>query len=284
MPPSHLRLTVRQRRLGAELRRLREQADLSATQAGALLGVNQPRISSIEAGRYAVSAERVRAMARSYSCTDQDLIESLAQMTGRQTRGWWEEYRDILPPGALDLAELEHHATAMRVASVIHVPGLLQTRDHARAVISDVVPSLAPPDVEHRVSFRLKRQGIIYSDRPTPLTAIVHEAALRMQFGGPEVARAQLAHLVRMSELEHIALLVIPFGAGTFPSSGQSIVYFNGVVPKLDTVQLDTDHGSDFHDAQAQLVKYRTVLDRMAACALGPTDSRDLIHRIAQDI
>lgn len=283
MPPSNLRLTVRQRRLGAELRRLREQADLSATQAGTLLGANQPRVSSIEAGRYAVSADRVRAIARSYSCTDQELIKSLAQMTGRQTRGWWEEYREILPPGALDLAELEHHATAMRVASVIHLPGLLQTRDHARAVINDVVPPLAPPDVEHRVSFRLKRQAIIYSDQPTPLTAVVHEAALRMQFGGPAVARAQLDHLITMSEYEHISLLVIPFDAGTFPSSGQSIVYFNGVVPQLDTVQLDTDYGSEFHDAQAQLVKYRTVLDRMAACALNPAESRDLIHRIAED-
>ncbi|MER7794970.1 helix-turn-helix transcriptional regulator [Streptomyces sp. NPDC097640] len=284
MPSSNLRLTVRQRRLGAELRRLREQADLSATQAGTLLGANQPRVSSIEAGRYAVSADRVRAIARSYSCTDQELIESLAQMTGRQTRGWWEEYREILPPGALDLAELEHHATAMRVASVIHLPGLLQTRDHARAVISDAVPPLAPPDVEHRVSFRLKRQAVVYCDKPTPLTAIIHEAALRMQFGGRTVAHKQLEHLITMSERDHISVVVVPFDAGTFPSSGQSIVYFSGPVSQLDTVQLDTDYGSEFHDAPAQLVKYRTVLDRMEGCALKPTESRELIHRIAESI
>ncbi|MFK4264293.1 helix-turn-helix domain-containing protein [Streptomyces milbemycinicus] len=284
MPPSNLRLTVHQRRLGAELRRLREQADLSATQAGALLGVNQPRVSSIEAGRYAVSADRVRAMARSYSCTDQELIENLTKMTGRQTRGWWEEYRETLPPGALDLAELEHHATAMRVASVIHVPGLLQTREHARAVTSDAVPPLAPPDVEHRVSFRLKRQAVVYSNNPTPLTAIIHEAALRMQFGGPAVAREQLEHLIAMGEHDHISVAVVPFDAGTFPSSGQSIVYFSGPVSQLDTVQLDTDHGSDFHDSPAQLVKYRTVLDRMEGCALKPAESRALIHRIAQNL
>ncbi|WP_374404183.1 helix-turn-helix domain-containing protein [Streptomyces sp. 35G-GA-8] len=98
---------------------LRESADLSATQAGALHGTSQPRVSSIESGSYAVSADRVRAMARSYTCSDEALIEALAEMTGGRTRGWWDEYRDILPSDTLDLAELEHHATAMRTTSVI---------------------------------------------------------------------------------------------------------------------------------------------------------------------
>lgn len=104
--------TVRQRRLGAELRRLREHADLSATRAGELFGAPQSRISNIEAGSYAVSADRVRALARLYECSDDALIQALAAMTGGRTRGWWEEYREILPADALDLAELEHHARA----------------------------------------------------------------------------------------------------------------------------------------------------------------------------
>jgi transcriptional regulator with XRE-family HTH domain len=284
VPLKNIPPTVRQRRLGAELRRLRERVDLSVTEAGALLGASQPRVSSIEAGRYAVSADRVRAMALAYMCTDQALIDALAGMTGGRVRGWWEEYRDILPPGALDLAEIEQHATAMRIASVIHVPGLLQTREHARAVISDAVPPLAPHDVEQRVSHRVQRQTVLYGDRPAPLTAIVHEAALRMGFGGPAVARGQLDHLIYMSERDSISLLVIPFGVGTFPGSGQSVVYFCGSVPQLDTVQLDTDHGSEFLDAQAQLAKYRTVLDRLEACALKPSESRDLIRCVAQGI
>ena len=283
MPPSTIP-TLRQRRLGAELRKLRLGAGLSSTEAAARLGVQQARMSMIEAGRYAVSADRVRALARTYSCTDQALVDALAEMTGRRTRGWWEEYRDILPAEALDLAELEHHATSMRVASVIHLPGLLQTVDHARAVISDVVPSFAPHEVEHRVSYRIKRQAVLYGDEPIPLTAVVHEAALRMGFGGTTVARAQLAHLIEMSERENITVVVIPFGAGTFPSSGQPIVYCCGPVPQLDTVQLDTDHGSEFIDAHAQLAMYRTVVDRMEGCALTPAKSRDLMHRVTKEI
>ncbi|MFE4798934.1 helix-turn-helix transcriptional regulator [Streptomyces sp. NPDC056708] len=279
LPPS-----VKQRRLGAELRRMREHADLSATRAGELFGATQSRISNIEAGGYAVSADRVRALARLYECSDQDLIDALAEMTGGRTRGWWEEYREILPADALDLAELEHHARTMRIASVIHIPGLLQTREHARVVIGDVVPAMAPYEVEHRVSHRLKRQAVVHGKEPTPLTAIVHEAALRMGFGGQAVARDQLQYMIDRSEEAHLTVLVVPFGIGTFPGAGHGIVQFGGQVPPLDTVQLDTDHGSVFVDGVAQLAKYRTVLDRMEACALGPSESRDLILRVMRSL
>jgi transcriptional regulator with XRE-family HTH domain len=276
--------TVRQRRLGAELRRKRERAGLSSTAAAAQIGWQQARMSMIEAGRYAVSAERVRALAHFYGCTNENLIEALTHLTGRQTRGWWEEYREVLPSQTLDLAELEHHARTLRVASIIHVPGLLQTRDHARVVISDVVPALAQYEVEHWVSHRLRRQGVIAGTHPTPFTAIVHEAALRMGFGGPEVARAQLNYLLERSEEPHIRLLVIPFGTGSFPAAGHGIDQFGGEVGELDTVQLDTDHGSIYVDAEAQLIRYRKVLDRLEECTLKPRASRDLIRGIARAI
>jgi hypothetical protein len=113
---------------------------------------------------------------------------------------------------------------------------------------------------------------------------VIHEAALRMGFGGPAVARGQLEHLLAMSERDHITVLVIPFGSGALPSSGHGIVYLEGSVPQLGTVLLDTDHGSLFLDAPPQLTKYRTVLDRMEACALTEKNSRDLIRRIAQSL
>jgi transcriptional regulator with XRE-family HTH domain len=282
MPPSTTP-TLRQQRLGAELRKLRERAGLTTIAAAPLLGVNQSRISSIEGGRYAVSADRVRTMARNYDCAEPELVEALAGMTGGRTRGWWEEYRELLSVGMLDLAELEHHARALRVAVVIHMPGLLQTTDYARATFREIVPPLLPHEVEHRVSHRIKRQAILYAATPTPCTAIIHEAALRMGFGGTTTAREQLEHLISMSELTNVTLLVIPFGNG-FPGSGQPITYASGPVPQLDTVILDTDHGSEPLHAEVQLAKYRSVLDRMEGSALKPAESRDLIHRIAQSI
>jgi transcriptional regulator with XRE-family HTH domain len=270
--------------LGIELRKLRERAGLTATEAGQLLGAKQNFISNIEAGRAGVSAERVHALACHYDCPDKALIEAIASMTGSRQRGWWEEYREILPGALLDLAEVEHHAVHLCTAITVHMPGLLQTTDHARETFRQVVPDLSPPDIEHRVSFRIKRQTVIFRDPPTPYLALIHEAALRMQFGGPTVARAQLRHLLDMSERDHVTIKVLPFASGGFPGSGQSIFYSRGPVPQLDTVHLDQSHGPVFLDAEAQLSKYRVLLERMEAKALPPEKSRDLIHSIAQDL
>ncbi|MFE2301559.1 helix-turn-helix domain-containing protein [Streptomyces sp. NPDC059445] len=276
--------TARRRRLGVELRRLRERADLSATQAAVLLGATQSRVSNIEAGRYGVSADRVRTMARHYDCTDEPLIDALAAMTGERRRGWWEEYREILSPRMLDLTEVEHHAVALRVAQIINIPGLLQTTDHARALFGHTVPALKPHEIEHRVSHRIKRQGLLHREQPPPYTAVIHEAALRMRFGDRGTVKAQLRHLNSMSELDHVTIVVVPFAGGPFHTSGQGIDYFHGPVGQLDTVQLDTDHGAELIDAPAQLERQDLALDRMRQVALSPTDSRDFIAQLAKDV
>ncbi|MFI6039806.1 helix-turn-helix domain-containing protein [Streptomyces sp. NPDC051315] len=276
--------TGRQVRLGAELRKLRERAGLSSTQAAQLLGVKQNQVSNMEAGRHGVSPDRLRSIACAYDCSDKALIEALAAMTPDRKRGWWEEYREILPAALLDMAEVEHHATGFRTAVTVHIPGLFQTTDYAREIFRQDVPEMSPPDIEHRVSFRIKRQAVLYQDSPTPHQAIIHEAALRMKFGGSSVTRAQLQHLLGMSEREHITVQVIPFDAGTFPGSGQSIYFCAGPVPQLDTINLDQSHGPVFLDSEAQLDKYRILLNRMEACALSPSESRDLIHKVVQDL
>lgn len=276
--------TLRQRRLGGELRKLRERAGFTVTQAAAHLGVNQGRVSMIETGRSPLSAERIRTMASAYDCADEHLIDALAAMTGRRPRRWWEEYREHLPSALVDLAELEHHATGLRVALALHIPALLQTTDHARALFRAVVPAMRQYEIEHRLTHRIKRQGVLHRDDPFPYSAIIHESALRMGFGGPDVARDQLGHLLDMGELPNITVRVIPFGAEYYPSTGQSFDYIEGSVPQLDTVQLDTHHGGcGFLDAEAQLDKYRAILDHMESSALGMVESRDFIQRLIRN-
>ncbi len=238
----------------------------------------------IETGRSPVSADLVRGMASAYDCSDRSLVDALAAMTGRRHRGWWDEYREHLPAALVDLAELEHHTTALRVALVIHIPALLQTTDHARALFRAVVPPMRQYEIEHRLTYRIKRQGVLHREDPPSYSAIVHESALRMGFGGPSVSHGQLTHLLDMGELPHVTIRVIPFGTAYFPSTGQSFDYLSGAVPQLDTVQLDTHHGGcGFLDPEAQLTKYRAVLDHMTSCALDPTESRDFIHNLARE-
>ncbi|MCM2418930.1 helix-turn-helix transcriptional regulator [Streptomyces sp. RKAG293] len=283
MPP-RTTPTARQQRLGAEMRKLREKAGMSAREAGALLGGDQARISNIETGRVGLSADRVRTLACNYDCSDGGLIEALTGMTGERKRQWWEEYRGVLPPGMLDIAELEHYAVELRTAQTVSLPGLLQTVDHARAVFREAVPALPPPEIEHRLSHRIKRQAVLYRDAPLPYTAVIHEAALRMQFGGRAASREQLQHILDMSERAGVTVMAIPFAAGGFPGSGQTIAYASGAVPQLDTVLLDQSHGPSLLDAEAQLAKYRDILDRLDRVALKPGESRDFIREIAQSL
>ncbi|MCX4908502.1 helix-turn-helix transcriptional regulator [Streptomyces sp. NBC_00878] len=276
--------TARRLRIGTELRRLRERAGMTAVQAARSLGTTQAQISNIEANRFGVSGERVRTLAHIYGCADEPLVDALADMAANRTRGWWEEYRDTLPSPLLDLAEMEHHATALRVAQVINIPGLLQTPDHARALFREVVPALRPHEIEHYISHRIKRQAVLFRDNPVPYTAIIHEAALRMQFGGREVARAQLRHLAEVGEQPNISLRVIPFGGTSFPTAGHGLDYASGPVTALDTAQLDTSHGSELIDAAGKLETYRLILDRMEQATLKPAASHDLIDTIAKSI
>ncbi|MDJ0341190.1 helix-turn-helix transcriptional regulator [Streptomyces sp. H10-C2] len=276
--------TARQQRFGVEVRRMREHAGLTAARAAELLGTDRAMISNIEAGRVGVSEERLRQLALHYECPDEVFIGAMTEMTGGRKKEWWEEYRSSLPAGFLDVAELEHYAVRLRTAQTVHLPGLLQTEDHARALFDVVVPPLPRLEVELRVAHRLERQRILDGDAPTPYTGIIHEAALRMQFGGRSTTRAQLEHLLAATDRANITLLVIPFSAGGFPGADQSILYAEGVVPELDTVQMDTSHGPEFIDAQTQLINYRRRLDLMEQRALSAAESQAFVGAIVRDL
>ncbi|MDH6629010.1 hypothetical protein M2271_006845 [Streptomyces sp. LBL] len=190
----------------------------------------------------------------------------------------------MLPPTLLNIAELEHHATALWSANTAHIPGLLQTTDHAREIFRQVVPEFSRSDIEHRVSHRLQRQALLDQNEPTPFRAIIHEAALRIPVGGHAVAKRQLEHLVEQSERKGITIQAIPFAIGAYPGSGQTFLYIHGPVPRLDTVSLDQSHGPVLVDAEAELDTYRNLLHRMESVALPPEKTRDFIHKLATEL
>lgn len=277
-------LTARQRRLGAELRKLREHTGLSMTEAAALLGTDRTTISNTESGRFGVSPERVRTWAGHYSCPDAAYVDALAAMAAERITGWWEDYRDVLTSGASDLAELEHHAVGIRCVQMLYMPGLLQHEDYVRAVFAEAVPPRSVNTQRRQLSHRLKRRDVLNKENPPAAAFLIHEAALRMTFGGPEVARGQLEYLLKESERDNVTVRVIPFAAGGFVETGGSTQYVFGPVPQLDTVQTDTTTGPAFLDAETHLVNYRAALDRTEERALDPERSRDFIRKIAQQV
>ncbi|MFD7497312.1 helix-turn-helix domain-containing protein [Streptomyces sp. NPDC059832] len=283
MPPRNAP-TERQRRLGAELRKMRTAADMTTEAAARALAVPRTNIPNMESGRSGISAARVRAMAATYGCRNEALIDALAAMTSRHRSPWWAAYRNSLPAGFLDVAEMEWHARRLRIALTVHMPGLFHTEEHARAVFEHVIPPLAPDDIEVRMALRLERRQVLDRTHPPSIELIMYEAALRTQFGGPKVAKAQLHHILEMSERHDVTVHAIPFSAGGFPGAGQSVIYAEGPVPELDTVELDSTHGPEFYDSDQQLRKYRAQLGAMREVALNPSQSRNFILAIANEL
>ncbi|MFJ7258750.1 helix-turn-helix domain-containing protein [Streptomyces globosus] len=284
MPPRDTP-TARQIRLGSELRKLRERAGLTARDAGGLLSTDAARISNIESGRLGISVERIRRLFTFYQCDDDALLSALCVIAGeRRGTHWWDDYRGILAPGFLDIAELEHHSPKLRCLQPMTFPGVLQTEEYARALFAGVIPQVPTDEVDARVEHRMKRRAIFDRDMPPRFEAIVHEAALRMRVGGRKVARAQLEHLLQASEQEWITLRVIPFTADDFIEVTQTVMYATGTVPQLDTVHIDTPFGGRFLDTAADLDRYRALLDFAEQTSLDPNESRSFIHHIAREL
>ncbi|MEV7347211.1 helix-turn-helix transcriptional regulator [Streptomyces sp. NPDC093544] len=276
--------TARQVRLGTELRKLRVSAGMSARTVVEALSSTSAQMSQVEAGLSGVSEERLRRLAALYGCADEALVEALVAMAADRTRGWWEEYRGVLLPEFLDLAELEYHARFLRVIGTAHVPGLLQTEDYARAVFAFWVPELPEGELEGQVEHRLRRRQVLAGDRAVEYEAVVHESVLRTQVADRRVALAQLDEVLQQSERPNVTVRVIPFDTVGFAGASAALFYAGGRVPALDTVQRDTPYGTAFLDDASQLLSMRTLFRKVEALSLDPVKSRDFIHRLAKEL
>ncbi|MGW1672766.1 helix-turn-helix domain-containing protein [Streptomyces sp. NPDC002324] len=276
--------TARQVRLGSELRKLREAAAKPAKEVAGLLGMSSAHMSQIEAGSSAISEERLRRLATHCACTDEELIEALVAIAADRTRGWWDDYRGVLPHVNLDVAEAEHHARFLHEVSITYVPGLLQTSDYARAVFSYTRPELPESELTPRVEHRMRRRAVIEGEHPLSYETIVHEFALRVRVADRQTSAAQLRRILDEIEQGHVTVRVIPIDQDGFAGAAASMMHLGGPVPQLDTVLRDTPTGTLFIDAEAQLKQLRTLFRKVGEASLNPVASRDFIHRLLKEL
>jgi transcriptional regulator with XRE-family HTH domain len=280
---SNVNPTVRRRRLGQELRRLRELKGMTAEEVAERLLVSQSKISRLENGRRSISQRDVRDLCGVYEVKDQRVVESLMQMAkDSRQQGWWHSFGDI--PYSVYIG-LETDAASLRVYDPQVVPGLLQTRPYAEALITGALPETAPADIEKRVQVRMRRQErISATENPLRLWAVLDEAALRRVVGNRSVMREQLEHLVEQSLLPHVTVQVIPFEMGAHPGlNGQyailefpdaadsSVVYIEGV-----TSDLYLEKANDVR-------KYSVMYEHLRAQALNVEQTRQFIADIAKE-
>ncbi|MFI6334904.1 helix-turn-helix domain-containing protein [Streptomyces sp. NPDC050535] len=274
--------TVRRRRLGAELRRLRQASGLKSREVAERLMVSQPKISHLENGNRTISPRDVRDLCAIYGVTDPQVIDSLMQMakeSGQQ--GWWHAYGSI--PQSAYIA-LETDAVRLHLYASMAIPGLLQTPAYAHAVIGETIPLPTAEEAGTRLKVRLRRQHRIYDPaRPLRLWVVLDESSLRRVVGGPDVMREQLEHLNALGAEPHITVQVIPYTAGAHPGlSGQfSILHFaDSSVPAV--VYLEQFTSDLYLDKPSDVQHYSVLHGHLQAQALDPDGSRDFITGVTK--
>ncbi|MDV5146387.1 helix-turn-helix transcriptional regulator [Streptomyces sp. SBC-4] len=279
---SNVNPTVRRRRLGQELRKLREAKNMTAEQVAERLLVSQSKISRLENGRRSISQRDVRDLCGVYEVEDERMVDSLMQMAkDSRQQGWWHAFGDI--PYSVYIG-LETDAESLRMYEPQIIPGLLQTHAYAEAVICGALPESTPAEIDKRVTVRTRRQERIRDEeRPLRLWAVIDEGALHRIVGSRQVMVQQLEHLVEQSHLPHVTVQVIPFEMGAHPGiSGQysilefpdtsdsSVVYIEGVT-------------SDLYLEKAQDVgKYSVMYEHLRAQALNVDQTREFIAKMAK--
>ncbi|WP_432252835.1 helix-turn-helix domain-containing protein [Streptomyces sp. HNM1019] len=263
-------ITERQRRLGAELKKLRLQAELSIADGGKRIGMGAPHLSHIEAGRTAIPTDRLRELVDAYGCNNEPYIDALVSLADSSGKGWWSAYRKSFPQATLDLAELESRATTVQTYETLLIPGLLQTESYMRALFRSGLPDATPEEIEQLVRFRRARQAILRPDRPVNFQAVVHEAALRMEVGGPHVMREQLVQLIRVSMNPHVTIQVLPFKVGArFWHSTPFLVLGVGVAG-LETVVADHPSANLRLGDPESVARYESTFRDLSQSALPP--------------
>ncbi|MEU6575695.1 helix-turn-helix transcriptional regulator [Streptomyces sp. NPDC046805] len=279
---------VRRRKLGAELRTLRTGACLTSGEAARLVGWHQSKVSRIETGASGVKSADVRLLLDAYGVTDGQLRELLLALANSEDGGgrhhWWHAYRGVLPPAYRDFISLESQASAMRTLETSVVPGLLQTPAYARAVTWAAVggPDDEPDDrLDALVEVRLARQEVLRADPPLELTAVLDEAVLRRQVGGPEVMAGQLNRLMEAGRLPQVRLQVLPFAAGAHIGiTGPFVIFSFPSTSDLDVVVLDHLTSSLYLERKEVLQAYTEAFNTLQIHALSPEDSLDYIAGI----
>ncbi|MEV5358543.1 helix-turn-helix transcriptional regulator [Streptomyces sp. NPDC093516] len=273
---------VRRRKLGAELRALRAAAGLTSGEAARLVGWHQSKVSRIETGTSGVKPADVRLLLDAYDVADTQLRELLTMLAGSDDSGgrhhWWHAYRGVLPPTYRDFISLESQASTMRTLETTVVPGLLQTPEYARAVTRAAVEGLPEDRLDTLVEVRLARQDVLRADPPLELSAVLDEAVLRREVGGPGVMARQLERLVEAARLPQVRLQVLPFAAGAHIGvTGPFVIFSFSSTSDLDVVVLDHLTSSLYLERKEDLQAYTEAFNALQIHALSPEDSLDFI-------
>ncbi|MFG2295434.1 helix-turn-helix domain-containing protein [Streptomyces sp. NPDC048603] len=268
--------TVRRRRLGSELRRLREAARLTLEEVEARSGLSTSKVSRIESAARGAKPADVEQLMDVYQVADSEVRAFLSALArDGSKRGWWQTYD--LKPRYADLISMEHDAVTVSTFEPMLVPGLLQTAAYARAVIGTLSTTATPQEVARLVEVRVARQSVLTRPGPLALHAVIHEAALTTRVPGAGVMRDQLQRLLDATAHPNLTVQVLPLDAELHPGAAGGFATLGFGQPALDVVLLEQLDRSLYIEEPHEVKRYADAFETLAALALTPEQSRCFI-------
>ncbi|HVV24806.1 MAG TPA: helix-turn-helix transcriptional regulator [Pseudonocardiaceae bacterium] len=277
--------TVRRIILGTQLRRLRETAGYSRSDAGYTIRASESKMRRLETGQVGFKERDVADLLTLYGVTndvERQQFLDLVQQSNQQ--GWWHPYTDLIPKWFEDYVGLEEAASRIQTYELMFVPGLLQTEEYARAVAGHGEPRPPHAEIERRVELRRQRQKILIGPNAPKLWAIIDEAVLHRPLGGERVLREQIGHLIEMTGQPNISVQVVPYvKSGSAAESAFSLLRF--AEPELPNVAY-VEHvgGALYVEKFDEIEIYSRVMDRLAVSAETPDASRQLLAKLRTEI
>ncbi|MFG2021652.1 helix-turn-helix domain-containing protein [Actinomadura geliboluensis] len=288
------RPTIRERKLAAELRRLRERSTMRLDQVVAELQAagegrwSTPKLSRIETAAQGIKTSDVNQLCDLYGVTPEKRETLLALTRTARQRGWWDAYADTIHTGYASYIELESEAKSLRCYDALILNGLLQTTEYAREVIRVGLMQFAPAtEVDRRLEVRTTRQNLLHAREPEPLRiwSIIDEAALRRTIGGPEVMARQCLHLIELAEQPNVMLQVLPFAAGAHPAPTGTFAHMAFPERHMpEVIYLDGLTSALYIEDDSQVHTYSLAFNQLAMAALGADESLELISRLASEL
>jgi transcriptional regulator with XRE-family HTH domain len=260
---------------GAELRYYRTNAGLSQTDLAARVHVSHDVISKIETGDRPPAED---FPARLDAVPEMDTREALGRLWGQLRKG----LRHRAYPGWFALwADIEAEATALRSYEPLLVPGLLQTEDYARAILS-ARPGGDDDDLEEQVAARMERQAIVSQPGGPLLWCVLDEGVLHRPVGGGKVMRTQLERLAGLADHQKTTVQVIPVAAGAHAGLlGAFVLAETEGSPA--SVYLETSAEGQVTENPSVAAHVALRFDRLRSEALPRGASRDLIKKVAEE-
>ncbi|MCX4703650.1 helix-turn-helix domain-containing protein [Streptomyces sp. NBC_01352] len=275
--------TVLRMILGRRLQERRLGAGVSLEDAARALRVTSLTIRRLEKAEVGLRPLYVEKLLQTYGADQQEIDEFVELAERANEPGWWHAYRDVVPSWFTAYVSLESGAKTLRTYEPQYVTGLLQTYEYARAVLRGGFPHAGEEDLERRVDLRLRRQSLLEkADAPT-LWVVMEEAVLHRVAGGNEVMREQIDRLLEVSELDHISVDIVPFGAGAHVGACAPFTYFRFEEPELpDVVYSEILSASVYLDQRSDVAAHLEAHNRMSLLT-SSADSRALLHRMRKE-